>query len=260
MENNKLATVNETAFAVATIAEEDLAAIATELSELSELGSISFDTIKIPAGGGLAFELPGDDPDTPEMATEIAGVIVHHHACNSWWEVDYDGSNNPPDCYSADGKIGVVAATGQICNCADCPRNQFAPDGSGKACKNMARIYILRPGDLFPMALNVPPTSLRPWKDYLAKRILLKGKRPGKVLTKFKLCREKNSGGIAYSKLVLAFGGDLSAADAAAVAKAAEYVKAILAEQAKRRPEPEEAPEAVSAEFKEIVDEALPFA
>lgn len=257
MENNKLATIGETAFAVAEIKDEDLAAIAAELSEID---GVNFDTIKIPAGGGLAFELPGDDPDTPEMAQEITGVIVHHHSCNSWWEVDYDGSNNPPDCYSADGKIGVEAATGEICNCADCPRNQFGSDGIGKACKNMARIYILRPGDLFPMALNVPPTSLRPWKDYLAKRILLKGKRPGKVLTKFKLCREKNSSGIAYSKLVLAFEGDLTEADALAVGRAAEYVKAILAEQAKRPVEPAEAHVVVSADFVEIDDEENPFA
>ena len=257
MENNKLATVNETAFAVATIADEDLAAIA---EELSELGSISFDTIKIPAGGGLAFEVPGDVPDAPEMVQEITGVIVHHHACNSFWESSYEGGNVPPDCYSADGKVGLDARTGQICDCADCPRNEFGSDGEGKACKNMQRVYILRPGDLFPVVINVPPTSLKPWKDYVAKRILLKGKRPGQVLTKFRLCREKNAGGITYSKLTLAFGGDLSAADAAAVAKAAVYVKAILAEQAKRRPEPEEAPEAVSAEFKEIEDEALPFA
>ena len=257
MENKNLAVIPETAFAVATIADEDLAAIAAELAELD---GISFDTIKIPSGGGLAFEVPTDDPDAPEMATEISGVIVHHHACNSYWADAYEGGNTPPDCASADGKTGFDARTGEIRDCSECRYNQFGSDGEGKACKNMQRLYVLRPGDLFPSVVNVPPTSLRPWKDYLSKRILLKGKRPSRVLTKLKLCRDKNATGIAYSKLVFACGGDLSEADAAAVSKAAEYVKAIVAEQAKRPVQPvEEAPVVSPADFKEVEDEETPF-
>ena len=34
--------------------------------ELDGLGSIPFDVVKIPSGGGVAFEVPGDDPDNPD--------------------------------------------------------------------------------------------------------------------------------------------------------------------------------------------------
>ena len=52
-------------FALAPISSE-----VTDLikEELDGLGQIPFDTVKIPSGGGLAFELSGDDPDNPETA------------------------------------------------------------------------------------------------------------------------------------------------------------------------------------------------
>ena len=31
----------------------------------------SFERIKIPAGGGLAFEVPGDDPDSPDSVLPV---------------------------------------------------------------------------------------------------------------------------------------------------------------------------------------------
>ena len=42
------------------------------------------DRVKIPSGGGLAFELPGEDDENPESATEIVGVILDHHPSLSW--------------------------------------------------------------------------------------------------------------------------------------------------------------------------------
>ena len=67
---------------LATVGENTLAAAGTEnfLSEIAEemdgLGDISFDSIKIPSGGGLAFEVPGDDPENPGIEKEICGVIL----------------------------------------------------------------------------------------------------------------------------------------------------------------------------------------
>ena len=39
----------------------------------------SFERIKIPAGGGLAYEVPGDDPESPDSAKEFKAVILYHH-------------------------------------------------------------------------------------------------------------------------------------------------------------------------------------
>ena len=71
----------------------------------------SFERIKIPAGGGLAYEVPGDDPDSPDSVKEFKAVILYHHPINCYYKEEYTGGNNPPDCGSMDGKIGIEAET-----------------------------------------------------------------------------------------------------------------------------------------------------
>ena len=123
---------------------EDIAQMLTE--ELDGMGHVPFDAVKIPSGGGLSFELSGDDPDNPETAQTLTGVIVHHHPVNVYWEHDFDGSGGLPDCSSPDGKRGLDTRTGEIRDCATCPFNQFGSGGKGsaKACKNTHRVYLLR--------------------------------------------------------------------------------------------------------------------
>ena len=38
--------------------------------------SIKFDKIKVPSGGSLAFEVPGENPDEPEFQKEFKAVIL----------------------------------------------------------------------------------------------------------------------------------------------------------------------------------------
>ena len=63
---------------------------------------------------------------------------------------------------------------------------------------------------MFPVIINIPPTSIKPFKDYLAKRLLLRGKRPHQVVTKITLKKASSSDGITYSQCVFAKAGDLS--------------------------------------------------
>src|SRR5690606_40186209 len=98
-------------------------------------------------------------------------------------------------------------------SCATCPLNQWGSDESGsggKACKNMVRLYILREGDAFPLMLTLPPTSIKNWANYLAKRVLGKGFRPHQVVTKIGLKREQSRSGIAYSQATFKLVGVLS--------------------------------------------------
>lgn len=203
----------------------DLAeAIAEEMDGLS----IEFDRVKIPSGGGLAFEIPGDDPDNPELAKEIIGVIVDQHPVNAYWAVKYSGENNPPDCSSMDGKEGVDQ-DGNRRPCNSCPYNEWGSDedGRGKACKNMRRIYILPEDEMFPLLLTLPPTSLKNFANYLAKRVIAKGRRSHNVLTKVTLKKAVSSGGITYSQANFSLAGILSKEDAIKLAKYAEGIKAI---------------------------------
>ena len=205
---------------------EDIAQMLTE--ELDGMGQVPFDAVKIPSGGGLSFELSGDDPDNPETAQTLTGVIVHHHPVNVYWEHDFDGAGGLPDCSSPDGKHGLNAKTGEVLDCASCPYNQFGSGkGNSKACKNTHRVYLLRENEPLPILLTLPPTSLRAFKDYLAKRLITKGKRSTDVLTSIKLKREKNADGIAYSACVFTKAGDLTTDQIAAVKPVAAWVKGI---------------------------------
>jgi len=170
-----------------------------DMSEEMEGLEINFDRVKIPSGGSTAFEVPGDDPESPDIEKAITGVIVDKHAVNAYWVSSFDGNNVAPDCSSMDGKVG----TGNPgCYCKDCEFNQYGSgeNGKGKACKNMFRIYILRSGEMFPILITLSPASLRPFSDYMAKRILTKGHKSYGVLTKITLKKALSSGGITYSQ------------------------------------------------------------
>lgn len=168
--------------------------------EMDGLGSIPFDRVKIPSGGGLAFEVPGETEDDTESLTELVGVILDHNPVNAYWAEKFAGGNESPDCSSYDGKQGVVRETGECRDCERCPYNQFGSDGAGKACKNMHRVYILREGNPVPLILTLPPTSLKYLRNYVAKSIILKGYRCWQVITKVTLKKEKSKDGITYSR------------------------------------------------------------
>lgn len=221
MKENTALTVIEN-FGLPAVNEEMGAAFAEEMDGLT----MSFDRVKIPSGGGLAFEVPGDDPDNPAMVKELIGVIVDHHPVNAWWSDKYSGQNNPPDCSSLDGKFGIDVTTGEKKPCNSCPMNQWgsADEGNGKACKNMHRVYVLQEGEMIPLLLTLPPTSLKNLSDYLAKRVVSKGRRSYGVLTKITLKKAVSSGGITYSQAVFSIAGVLSSE---ATKQAAEFAASI---------------------------------
>lgn len=129
---------------------------------------LSFQRIKIPGGGALQFEIPGDNPEDPDYDKTIVGVILYNHSANAYWPAgsEYD-ENVAPFCSSYDGKTGQGLPGGA---CQFCEMNQYGTDpngGKGKACKNMRTLYILRSGEAMPVQLSLPPTSLGPFSDFV---------------------------------------------------------------------------------------------
>jgi len=174
----------------------------------------SFDSVKIPSGGGIIFEIPSEDPDEPDMAKEIFGVIVDKHPVNAYYKEKYSGENNPPDCCALDAENGIGDPGG---SCAHCPLNQWgsAPatergPSKGKACKNRYRIYLLRSATTFPLRLTLPPTSLNNLSNYIAKRVLGKGYRGDEVITKIFLRKAISKDGPPYSQVFFQVAGSLS--------------------------------------------------
>lgn len=133
---------------------------------------LSFTRIKIPGGGHLQFEIPSGNPDVPDYAPYLEGVILYSHNSNAYWPEgsEYD-DDQPPLCQSFDGKAGYGEPGG---TCADCVLNQFGSDGNnkGKACKNMRMLYLLRSGEYMPIQIALPPTSLMPYTRFVNEAFL----------------------------------------------------------------------------------------
>lgn len=186
----------------------------------------SFDRVKLPAGGGTTFEIPSAEGDESEMAKAITGIILHNHPAYTYYRYKYTGGNNPPDCSSFDGVTGVGTPGG---NCRYCPNNKFGSgEGQSKLCKNKRMLYILREGELFPIALSLPTGSLKSFTSYV-KSQLSRGRKLNQVVTKITLKKATNASGITFSQAVFAFERMLSAEERTAVAGVLESVWAYAA-------------------------------
>ena len=195
MDNNKEnALVTEQNPGFLALAQTDFAAMVSEETEGLDL---SFDKVKIPSSGSTVFEVPGEEDDT-DTVKEFSAVILHHHTLNCYYKTKYTGGNNPPDCGSFDGVTGEGDPGG---DCKSCSLNQFgsAKEGNGKACKNRRRIYVLREGEVFPLLLSLPTGSLKEFTKYI-KKLLSRGKRANRVVTRFSLKKATSSGGVVYSQ------------------------------------------------------------
>ncbi|AOY74711.1 hypothetical protein [Clostridium formicaceticum] len=217
--------IEKTGFQLPIAQEEIKEAMLQEMEGLE----LSFDRAKIPSGGGLAFEVPGEEADRPQLLQELVGVMVDHHPVNGYWQEKYTGGSNPPDCSSMDGKKGEGSPGG---DCKTCPLNEFGSDEDrkGKACKNMHRIYLLKSGEMLPLLLTLPPTSLKNFSNYMAKRIITKGHRSYSVVTKITLKRTQSSSGIPYSQAQFTVAEVLEKDIAQQLAEFAEEIKRITRE------------------------------
>ena len=218
--NNELA-VNE-GFAV--LANQNV--LNEALAEDCQGLEFSFDRVKLPAGGGTAFELPSAESDESEMVKDITGVIVYNHPAYAYYHDKYTGGNNPPDCGSFDGVTGIGNPGG---NCTDCPYNKFGSgDGQSKLCKNKRMLYILREGELFPITLSLPTGSLKSFTNYVTSQ-LSRGRKLNQAVTKITLKKATNASGIVFTQAVFTFVRMLTVEERTAVAGVTETVKAYAA-------------------------------
>ena len=199
----------------------------TDLQEEMAGLSITFEKIKVPSGGGLAFEVPGENPDEPDLQKEIKAVILYQHPFLSYYKEKYTGGNEAPDCSSIDGLNGIVRETGEVKQCNYCPFNQFnSGENGGKACKTKRRIFILRENQAFPTILTLPTASMKEFSRYIF-NLIGKNKKPNQVVTKFSLRKESNKKGITFSKVILSYERDLQENELTNVQKMSDQVKAM---------------------------------
>ncbi len=187
---------------------------ASELKELvsenlgsDKLGAGDIKRVKIPGAGATSWEintLRGD-----ESVKELDGIILRITEQRGYWADEYSGANDPPDCQSKDMVTGIPSEDSGLPggSCDACPLNQWgsSPKGEGKACKETRQIFLLRPGSILPLVINVPPTSLRPLKQYRLS-VFDAGLKLTGVVTRLSLEKVQPEGVPAYAKLVLRAG------------------------------------------------------
>lgn len=86
MYNQNSDLMKQEKFMLPTMIEGDFSA--EELAEDADGLQMSFQRVKIPAGGTLQFEMPSDDPDNPDYEKTLVGVILHNHATCAYWPAE----------------------------------------------------------------------------------------------------------------------------------------------------------------------------
>lgn len=233
-ESNALVATEPQQFALAVADLSELREVMQE--NMGEGIPMKYERIKIPSGGGLAWQIPNDEGGKPTISEAIEGVIIDHHPINAYWSEKFSGGGGkgkPPDCSSPDGITGYDQE-GNPHPCATCIKNQFgtATDDKGnptkgKACKNIRRVYIIPEGGIFPYLIPLPPGSLENFNDYI-RRLTSKVKRFTAVKTKITLDSATNSNGIEFSKAVFGRIADLDKDSAKQMAELARFMKPYL--------------------------------
>jgi len=205
--SNEIAKIDN--YAIAKIEQQELLEIIRENLGGTQITKFDLDRVKVPSGGSTVWEVPTLEGSEPTKA--LTGVVIFFKDENAYWREKYNGSNNPPDCYSPDGLVGEGDPGG---SCAHCPLNQFGSDeeSGGKACKNMRTIFLIREGSILPIAITVPPTILKEAKKYFL-RLAASAVPYYSVITELTLEKDKNNNGIEYSKIKFSMKGRLGAED-----------------------------------------------
>ncbi|KKN79823.1 hypothetical protein LCGC14_0336780 [marine sediment metagenome] len=123
-------------------------------------------TIKLPTGGSITWLIPTTEGETSTLVLE--GILVHIAMRRAYWK---EGNEGFPDCRAIDARIGVGDPGG---DCSACPNAVFGTkinkDGSksgGQACNLRRLLFMVREGDLLPIVIDTPATSLVPVKNWL---------------------------------------------------------------------------------------------
>ena len=243
---------------IITQPKESIAIVQNNLTGFEDAVRL-FSKIKMPGGGGLSFEITEED-GKPTAVTELTGIVIHAEPYNAWYEQDYDKKDENdlgiPDCsgvkrpitfvdeltgeqvtkalFVGSGCERVGIQKGQLCD--NCPKGQWGSDrngGSGKDCANKIRVYLLREGNILPDFIDLPPTSVRNYLDYIGR--LTKKLRPiDGVVTTIRLEKaESTRGKKPFSKAVFAYTTSLTPQEHAAIKQYADSLRPAMRQLSK---------------------------
>ena len=189
------------------------------IGAFDQLGVSDFqlNRIKIPAGGGMAWEVESLEGTEVHQDLDVLILAVKGNQ-KSWWSTTMEegGGGTPPSCSSKDGINGFGVNTLDAApdappskhRCSECQWNQFGSAGAGKACKDHSLLFFFREGSRIPSLLVVPATSQKALQGFVLK-LIDAGKRFEGCVTKLSLNKAQSQSGITYSTLGLSWVADL---------------------------------------------------
>lgn len=210
--------------------------------ELSHDAKITLPKVKVPAGGGLTWELAEGIADDPRR---FAAIVVYHHRANALWLQDYDGSIKQPDCSSPNG-INAYGQRGTLPNgaseiapaphgCDSCPWTQYgtAKNGRGMRCKQSLFLYLIFPQkpDALPHVMILPPTCLAVWNNFLQQELLPERARVRDRVIEFGLSKVTKPPAPVYSVIAPKLGRWVTEQEFQAIAEAREGIVAMHEKQ-----------------------------
>ena len=207
----EVATTDVKNFAIMKADEAAIREVISANIGQGQMSAFDLDRIRVPAGGGQAWEVPTLEGISAEPF--IDAVIVHWREPRSYWSkpLGDNGGGSPPDCSSPNSVAGYGTPGG---DCNICPLSKFGTADTkskrGQACKQMRFLFIARPKNLLPAIIVVPPSSLKNVRGYFL-RLASEGVIYHSVVTRFILAKAKSAEGIAYSQIIPQVASRLSA-------------------------------------------------
>src|SRR6185437_11852490 len=187
-------------YKVLSVPSERLSMVLQNNLNGASLCPFDLDRVKVPSGGATSWEVPS--LKGPESVRDLTGIILATNDGRKHYRTKRSG-NAPPDCHSIDMIHGIGDPGG---DCQTCAFNQFgsavnqsgAP-AKGKACSEYKLLLFIRPGDVPPIVISAPVTSLNNAKKYFL-RLAQAQLMFQSVVTRLTLKQERSAGGDAYAE------------------------------------------------------------
>jgi hypothetical protein len=182
------------------------------LSE-EDIDTFDLERIHVPTGGGLSWTV-SDSKGEPMPVEEIEGVVLMQGLRRAFWKTPFDqsGGGSPPDCSSVNGIEGWGTIRGEDSPehlsksriCAKCPMADWGSrfpeieEDNQQACSQRKFVFFLAQDRLIPRIVDLPPTSVKPFKQFMTQMTSLMIPHFGAVIG-LKLRNDKSRTGITYS-------------------------------------------------------------
>lgn len=220
--NKRLAKVFETfkhkaeiEFPVYAISSDpqEVARVIKENMGAQGLTEFDLDAVKVPTGGRTSWEIPQLDGEAEDVKT-FEGIIVYFKDARRFWKTSFDesGGGMPPDCAAeSDGEVEMYGRGEPGGSCKTCPNAQFgsATKGAGQACRTCRPLFIIRPDEVMPSVVPLPPTSIAACRKFFL-RLGNKSIPYYAVVVRFGLRKTRSKAGQEYAEVQFAVSGILN--------------------------------------------------